>query len=114
MPRNREIHRRYDDRRRHDAHWQFLRSREWKQIRHAHLQQEPLCRFCKLRGRVVAATEVDHIQDPRGDYFLQRAPDNFRSLCKPCHSRRTHSRGGIKGTDANGRPIDPDHPWNKP
>jgi 5-methylcytosine-specific restriction protein A len=49
--------------------------------------REPLCRSCRGQGKIVAATEVDHIvpkQDGGADAF-----DNLQPLCKPCHSRKT-------------------------
>jgi hypothetical protein len=45
----REANRRYDKQRKDDPHWNFLRSREWKDIRRAHLHCEPLCRHCRLQ-----------------------------------------------------------------
>ncbi|MDQ1077995.1 HNH endonuclease [Pseudoroseomonas cervicalis] len=63
----------------------------WQRLRLQVLSDEPLCRFCHQAGRIVAATEVDHIQPIalRPDLRLARA--NLRSLCKPCHSRLTAS-----------------------
>lgn len=62
----------------YDWHWRTV-------VRPAQLAREPLCRFCKARGRVVAAAEVDHID---GD-SRNNDPANLRSLCRPCHSART-------------------------
>ena len=33
----------------------------WQRFRAAHLRKEPLCRSCFKDGRIVVATEVDHI-----------------------------------------------------
>jgi 5-methylcytosine-specific restriction protein A len=57
----------------------------WRKLRAAQLAREPLCRTCANRGRLTAATEVDHIN---GD-TANNAGDNLQSLCKPCHSRKT-------------------------
>lgn len=54
----------------------------WRAIRAAHLEREPKCRFCGKR-----ATEVDHIKPKSEGGTDERS--NLRSLCKPCHSRRT-------------------------
>lgn len=59
----------------------------WRMIRLAHLRREPLCRFCAARGLVTAASEVDHIVALADGGT--HAASNLRSLCKPCHSRRT-------------------------
>lgn len=58
----------------------------WPKIRAAHLIANPLCVFHMEQWRLrVAANEVDHVD---GDPW-NNAPWNLRSLCKPCHSRRT-------------------------
>ncbi|WP_445493377.1 hypothetical protein [Rhodopseudomonas sp. RCAM05734] len=41
---------------------------------------------------------------------------NIRCLCGPCHKIRTAEQFGhrmVHGTDVNGRPLDPAHPWNR-
>lgn len=61
----------------------------WRRTRKAKLAQQPLCEDCAERGEAMPATEVDHVDGlgpngPRGHDL-----DNLRSLCKPCHSRKT-------------------------
>jgi hypothetical protein len=51
------------------------------------LEREPWCRFHAEQGVRVRATEVDHILAKRDGGTDDRG--NLRSLCKPCHSRRT-------------------------
>lgn len=53
---------------------------QWRAIRKAQLEREPLCADCGG-----PANEVDHIN---GDTY-NNLPDNLDSLCKPCHSART-------------------------
>ena len=48
---------------------------------------------CVLVGKVVAADQVDHRIPPNGDEFLQRDPNNLRSLCASCHGRKTRAQG---------------------
>lgn len=60
-------------------------SREWRQLRATQLEAKPFCRMCLERGRRKIANEVDHID---GDAY-NNDPDNFQSLCRPCHSRKT-------------------------
>jgi 5-methylcytosine-specific restriction endonuclease McrA len=68
-------------------------------------------------GRQVAATVVDHIKPHRGDQSLfWDKNNNWAALCETHHNstkQRDEARGFMSGSDANGRPIDPAHPWNK-
>jgi 5-methylcytosine-specific restriction protein A len=60
----------------------------WKRVRATHLALEPLCRSCRLAGRLVAANVVDHITPiKKGGSELDDS--NLQSLCKPCHSAKT-------------------------
>ena len=93
-----------------------LGSAEWRQIRAQVLAEEPLCRMCKARGLVVAATDVDHILDSREDFSDDNRRENLQSLCHECHSIKTASDMGKSvtlGCDTNGLPVDPDHHWNR-
>lgn len=102
----------------------------WQQARADHLRRNPLCVFCRDKGRAVAATVVDHITAPRlseakagGDseqiaaawrLFWDRG--NWQSLCKPCHDstkQRLEKSGRVVGCDASGQPADPRHHWNR-
>ena len=65
--------------------------RAWQRIRAAKLQADPLCEDCRERGLVTPAEHVDHKDNDRDNVN----EDNLRSLCVPCHSRKTiaHDRG---------------------
>jgi 5-methylcytosine-specific restriction endonuclease McrA len=79
---------------RHPSDAAFLLTRMWRdKLRPLQLMKEPLCRHCALLGLTVMATEVDHRRPPNGDFVLQRSGENFQSLCKPCHSRKTKAQG---------------------
>lgn len=79
--------------------------REWRRIRLLQLGEQPFCEDCRDAGRVTAATEVDHVIPlARGG---THARDNRRSLCKPCHSRKTAERDGGLGR-AKQQPGDAD------
>jgi 5-methylcytosine-specific restriction enzyme A len=85
----------------------------WHSIRRQQLLQEPLCRICQAAGRITAAVEVDHVREHHGDWNSFILGDK-QSLCAECHrakSARVHRKSG--GFDANGRPLGPDHPWNR-
>jgi 5-methylcytosine-specific restriction protein A len=57
------------------------------------LTREPLCRACKLRGKLVPATDVDHID---GD-VRNMADENLQPLCHSCHSEKTAREDGGLG-----------------
>ncbi len=72
----------------------FYDLRIWRdQIRPQKLRINPLCEDCQERTLVVRATEVDHVD---GD-SSNNAPENLRSLCKPCHSMKTARENGSFG-----------------
>lgn len=81
------------DRRKPGEH-RFYDRRAWRDgIRPAKLRANPLCEDCEQLGLVVVATDVDHIDgDP-----LNNVPANLRSLCHPCHSRKTATHDGSFG-----------------
>lgn len=92
---------------------QRARGRKGVEQRLRRLRAEPLCRDCAEHGLVVAATVPDHIVPlslggPDTD-------DNVRCLCDPCHLIRTREQFGqrqVHPVSADGRPLDPRHPWN--
>ena len=63
----------------------------WQVQREWFLQQpeNALCRDCLAQGITTAATDVDHVIPHRGDLGLFWDQDNWQSLCKSCHSRKT-------------------------
>lgn len=68
----------------------------WRKLRKMQLRRQPLCEDCLEAGRVTEAKDVHHIiprKDGGPDAF-----DNFMSLCKSHHSKRT--RAEAKGDDA--------------
>lgn len=95
--------------------------RAWEQVRARFLAHpgNRFCRRCAARGEQVLATDVDHIVSiRRGGSRLDWA--NLQPLCARCHGRKTVRQDGgfgrqpyIRGCDINGRPLDPNHPWNK-
>ena len=64
---------------------------EWRRARKTFLQKHPLCAECRKNGRLTPATVVDHIIPHRGDRKLFWDENNWQSLCKDCHDRKTGS-----------------------
>lgn len=95
-----------------------LNSAAWARLRAQVLAEEPLCRHCAALGLVEPATDVDHIINGEGDYSDDNRRENLQPLCHPCHSQKTRAEmsGGELvpvGCDTSGRPIDPNHHWNR-
>jgi len=68
--------------------------RVWQGYRRAALERDSfLCVTCGRDGRIVAATEVDHVV-PRA-WGGTDAPENLQSLCGACHRRKTASEGHV-------------------
>ncbi len=61
----------------------------WRKARSRFLKIHPLCERCKVQGKYVKATVVDHIVPHRGDEELFWDERNWQSLCKPCHDSKT-------------------------
>lgn len=89
LPHAQKAQRDYDARR--YPYRQDYGDRRWRATRRTYLTAHPRCERCGAE-----ATEVHHVdgkghEGPRG-----HDPDFLEALCKPCHSRETHSgaRGG--------------------
>lgn len=76
---------------------------DWRRLRLAFLDANPLCRFCADADRVEAATVVDHIIAIADRPDLRLDWSNLRPLCKPCHDRHT-AREQAFGGKASRRP----------
>ena len=63
--------------------------RTWQRLRLVVLAEEPLCRFCQLRGVLTAAAVVDHIVPIRVRPDLRLERSNLRALCEACHNAHT-------------------------
>jgi 5-methylcytosine-specific restriction enzyme A len=93
-----------------------LYGRRWQNKRARFLRDNPLCVMCRREGHIVEATVVDHIRPHRGDEALFWDESNWQPLCKQHHDstkQREEKHGQKFGTDINGRPLNPLHPWNK-
>jgi len=64
--------------------------RQWRKTRALWLAQHPLCVECEQRGQYTPATLIDHIRPVQSrDDPLFFDTDNFQSLCRACHARKT-------------------------
>ena len=82
---------------------EIYNSKEWKQLREAKLQQQPLCEMCQEEGRkrgikrgyVRSATCVHHIvpietattKDEMWRLAIGCGLSGLMSLCRPCHHK---------------------------
>ncbi len=63
---------------------------KWVAARNAYIRRNPICAICSKEGIITRATCVDHIIPHRGDMNLfWNQKNNWQSLCKSCHSRKT-------------------------
>jgi len=94
----------------------WYKGRGWQSARSAQLARQPLCERCKKIGRITVATVVNHRQPHKGNWTLFIDPANHESLCAPHHDtlvQKEEARGYVIGSDEAGRPLAPDHPWNR-
>lgn len=66
----------------------------WRKRAKLYLQENPLCAECEQQGILTAATVVDHKVPHKGDMSLFWDEDNWQSLCKTCHDRKTATEDG--------------------
>jgi 5-methylcytosine-specific restriction enzyme A len=92
----------------------------------AKMMRDPLCEACLQVGEIVPAEVVDHrvpiSKEGREKRLAAEAfphLDGLASLCANHHNAKTRAEQlGQKdwmraGCDVFGRPLDPDHPWNR-
>ncbi len=72
---------------------------KWQTARLYFLKAHPLCEECKRRGAYTPATVVDHIVPHKGDRNLFWDRNNWQSLCKQCHDRKTATEDGGFGRE---------------
>lgn len=84
-----------------------LRGRRGMAQRARRLRSEPLCRDCRDKGLVQAATVIDHIVP-----LISGGDDsdaNCRALCHECHRTRTAEQFGyrkLQQIGADGWPVE--------
>lgn len=104
-----------DGRRKPPASTKRLRGRAGAAQRIRRLRRTSyLCEMCQAVGRVILADVVDHIVPLA--HGGKDTDDNTRNLCNAHHAQVTAEQFGHgyhHGSDVDGRPKDPDHPWNR-
>lgn len=66
-----------------------LYDRRWRKARLRFLSDHPLCATCTAAGRLIPATEVDHVTPHRGDRLLFWDEGNWSALCTSCHKSKS-------------------------
>lgn len=96
--------------------WRHLyKLRAYREGRLRFLDANPLCVWCKKRGEFTEATVVNHKKPHKGNKHLFLDKRNWESVCTHCHNTICKAQDAgrpIKGIDANGMPLDPNHWWN--
>lgn len=69
-------------------------NRKWDASRKRFLLGNPLCVRCQDEGWLEEATVVDHIIPHKGDKKLFWDRNNWQSLCKKHHDRKTATEDG--------------------
>lgn len=68
----------------------FLDSAEWRKLRAVKAAETPWCEECLAKKGVhVPMVDVDHIKPRHTFPQLALVYSNLRSLCLPCHGRKT-------------------------
>ena len=97
------------------AAWRHLyRTARWRKIRSAQLATRPLCELCAQEGRTTVATVCNHVDKASKATEAGFYSGPFSSLCKTCHDGAFQSfenTGSLRGSDASGWPLDPNHHW---
>ena len=96
-------------------------SKQWKVSRQqAMLAAQYVCQAPGCTEVLVGPgrCHVHHVKRLQAAWSLAYEPLNHRALCVPHHSIETNqeiaqAKGKLKrGCDEQGRPLDPNHPWN--
>ena len=61
----------------------------WDKASRLHRTLNPACAICLMAGRAAPATQVDHIRPHKDDPELFWDEDNWQSLCRACHGKKT-------------------------
>jgi len=73
----------------------------WQRRRREYLRENPLCRHCQNKGKLIPADLIDHIIPHKGDMNLFWDETNWQPLCTECHNRKTMNESIAKRTIIN-------------
>jgi 5-methylcytosine-specific restriction enzyme A len=76
----------------HKARTADYDSPEWKALRKAQLQRQPMCVVCGASGKWMVADHVTPVRLGGGFYDI----NNLQTLCKKCHQRKSQSERLLK------------------
>ena len=80
----------YNKSKRNTNEWSsWYSTSRWRKARLLFLTRNPLCNECGKEGRLISANVVDHIIDHKGDLNKFWDINNWQSLCKRCHDKKT-------------------------
>jgi 5-methylcytosine-specific restriction endonuclease McrA len=87
-----------DSKRLKDFRMKIYNSKQWKVTRAYVLSSNPFCVKCVEEGKIVKATDVDHIKPlseiyESGDIAQAYAVENLQGLCHTCHSKKSYTEG---------------------
>lgn len=103
--RHRAERQRRQDRERSNPLRALYGTQRWRRRARKQLASEPLCRSCSASGRVVPATDADHVMPPatKAEFFA----GELQSLCRSCHSKKTSTedREVVGSFGARGRGV---------
>lgn len=93
------------------ARQKFYLSKEWRSLREQVLVEEPLCRFCKAKGRLKLAEVVDHIVDIVDSPHLCLETDNVQPLCSQHHNQKTARTNNSQKSSGSPQSLIDLNPW---
>lgn len=64
-------------------------TKKWQKESKEYLMAHPFCEECRRHGILRTADVVDHIKPHHGDSKSFWDKDNWQSLCKSCHDKKT-------------------------
>lgn len=95
----------------------WYKTSRWQKLRWSVLVRDAFtCRMCHRIEADTSRLVADHKTPHHGNETLFWDDTNLQTVCKDCHDgvkQRADKTGAIIGSDADGRPTDPAHPWNR-
>jgi 5-methylcytosine-specific restriction endonuclease McrA len=73
----------------------FYLSVPWRNLTLLVRNEEPLCAYCKLKGRITASELTDHFKPRRLFPELQLVRSNMKGCCHECHNLKRAWEKGI-------------------